>query len=238
MIYCAEVGSCHKGIPALAYEMIHQAALAGADIVKFQFGHYHPNEHLDEVTDMRTQLMRYAPMEWYRDLADWCEQWNIELMASIFSTRGLEAAREIGMKRYKMASPQAFAEHSFEDYHELLEEMKKDDKEIFSTGSMDLEYAKMHPIFAVSEYPTYPADYHQPHRYSATSRKEFWYGYSSHVHGIADALVAISRGAQYVEKHVTLNKTETSIKDNAFALSFDEFRQMRLIGREIEAICS
>ena len=60
-----------------------------------------------------------------------------------------------------------------------------------------------------------------------------YYGYSSHMHGIADALIAVSRGAKYIEKHVTLSKTERTIKDNAFSLSLDEFAQMVSIGTEM-----
>ena len=60
-----------------------------------------------------------------------------------------------------------------------------------------------------------------------------YYGYSSHAHGAGDALLAISRGARFIEKHVTLNKTETSIRDNHFALDFGEFGDMVKYGNEI-----
>ena len=64
----------------------------------------------------------------------------------------------------------------------------------------------------------------------------WWGGYSSHTHGIEDALVAIGRGATVIEKHVTLNKTEESIKDNQFALNFDEFSEMVHIGRAMSRL--
>jgi len=35
-----------------------------------------------------------------------------------------------------------------------------------------------------------------------------------------------------------LDKTDTAIKDNHFAISFDEFETMVDVGREIEALCS
>ena len=37
ILFVAEIGSNHKGVPAIAHEMIRQSALAGADIAKFQF---------------------------------------------------------------------------------------------------------------------------------------------------------------------------------------------------------
>jgi sialic acid synthase SpsE len=42
MIFCAEIGSNHKGIKSLAFAMIREAAMAGADLIKFQLGHPQP----------------------------------------------------------------------------------------------------------------------------------------------------------------------------------------------------
>ena len=82
-------------------------------------------------------------------------------------------------------------------------------------------------VFVVPKYPTYPDMFQMPEKFDE------YYGYSSHMHGIADALVAVARGAKYIEKHVTLDKTEESIKDNHFALSFREFRAMVFTGTEM-----
>ena len=43
------------------------------------------------------------------------------------------------------------------------------------------------------------------------------YGYSGHYNGIDDAIVAISNGAKYVEKHFTVNKKLPG-RDNKFAI--------------------
>ena len=48
--------------------------------------------------------------------------------------------------------------------------------------------------------------------------------------------MAIGRGATVIEKHVTLYKTEESIKDNQFALSFEEFAEMVRIGRAMSRL--
>ena len=215
MIFCAEIGSCHKGIPALAYEYIRQASLAGADIAKFQLGHRYDDE-------MRSMPNRYA-----QELKSWCDYWDIEFMASILSFDGLGIARRIGQKRYKMAARKPFAGASRENYDELFAAMMSDDKEIFVSDGNVPDAHNVHKIWCVSEYPTYPEDVIIPNEFT------YWWGYSSHVHGIADALIAIARGACYVEKHVTLDKTEESIKDNHFALSFEEFAQMVRLGKDI-----
>lgn len=221
MLFCAEIGTCHRGIPSLAYRMIREASLAGADLAKFQLGHWKPKQ------DSQPQTMRRWATDNAAQLKEWCDVWKIEFFASIFSFEGLEVARRVEQKRYKYPSRKAFASHSHDDYDELLREMLKDGKEIYISDD-NVDYYQCRKLYCIPEYPVYPASYHQPRRY------DFYYGYSSHVHGYADALVAIARNAKYIEKHVTLAPTLDEIKDNAFALTFDAFGEMTRIGNEME----
>ena len=207
MIWVAEIGSNHKGVPAIAHEMIRQSALAGADIAKFQF-----RDPLDSI--------RGLPMRAASDLVSWCEHYGIEFMASVFSFPALELARSLGLPRIKIAN--SVARHD----PVLCDEIASGSEEVF-VSHHKYKFPNWKNIFVVPSYPTYPNMFQMPDKFD-----EF-YGYSSHMHGIADALLAVARGAQYIEKHVTLNKTERTIKDNAFSLSFDEFAQMAAIGREM-----
>jgi len=208
MIFVAEIGSNHKGIKSLAFEMIRQAKLAGADVAKFQLGHAGPEDKI-----------RYPPMEWARELKDWCDFHDIEFMASIFSEEALELAERIGQERYKIAYMMKNDPLAIKVAHTK--------KEVFVSGAENGR--RGYGLACVPCYPTYPEDIRMPNSFGAAPGEV--YGYSSHVHGIEDALMAIARGAQYIEKHVTLDKTEESIRDNAFALSFDEFAEMVRIGR-------
>jgi len=208
IIMVAEIGSNHKGIPSLAFEMIRQSKLAGADIAKFQL-----RDFADPIRGM--------PMRAIRKIAGWCDYFDIEFMASVFSHRAIDSAESVGMKRYKIAYITAV------ERPDIVQAVAKLRKETFiSHGGHG--YKNFRKLFVVAEYPTYPADMIMPPLFG-----ERWYGYSSHMHGYADALIAIARGAQYIEKHVTLDKTEESIRDNHFALSFDEFADMVRIGREM-----
>ena len=221
MIFCAEIGSNHKGIKSLAYEMIRQSSLAGADMAKFQLGHYRGKDN------DTTQHMRRWPTDNAEFLKESCDFWGVEFFASIFSMEGLEVARSIGQKRYKMASRKAFASHSNEDYDELLEDIVRRGKDVYISGGEDgLLNQNRKGVIIIPEYPQYPPVEMPPDFMGM--------GYSSHVHGYADALIAIARGAKYIEKHVTLAKTEDSTKDNHFALTFTEFSEMTKIGREME----
>lgn len=211
MIFCAEIGSMHKGIPALAFEMIRMAKQSGADIAKFQL--QKPDDPI-----------RGMPMHNIEKLMGWCDYFDIEFMASVFSHDAIELAESAGMKRYKVAYCTAV------ERPDIVEAVAKLGKEVFiSHGGYD--WPNFKKLFVVAEYPTYPEQFVMPPMFGGE-----WHGYSSHLHGIADALIAIARGACYIEKHVTLDKTEESIKDNHFALSFDEFRQMVDIGREISRL--
>jgi len=216
MIFCAEIGSNHKGIPALAYEMIRQASLAGATHAKFQLGH----KHSDSIRGM--------PNRHAQELKSWCEYFGIEFLATILSWDGLGIARRIGQKSYKMASRKPFKSASKDNYDELFAAMMSDDKTIYVSDGNVPDAHNVHKIWCVSMYPTYPVNVVIPEKFG-----DPWYGYSSHVHGIGDALIAIARGARYVEKHFTLDKTESSIKDNHFALVPEEFEMMVKIGKDI-----
>ena len=215
MIFVAEIGSNHKGILSLAHELIRQSALAGADIAKFQLGH-----------DMNDPI-RSLPMRHASELKEWCDHFGIEFLSSIFNNVGFDIAESIGQERYKFPSRKAFAHHSNLDYDKLLRKIIATGKEVFLSDDSYSDYANVRNLFLVPEYPLYPENFRLPEKFDKH------YGYSSHVHGYADALIAIARGAKLVEKHVTLDKTEESIKDNAFALSFAEFSQMVSIGTEM-----
>jgi len=208
MIFCAEIGSNHCGKLPIAFEMIRQAKFAGADIAKFQLRD--PDDPI-----------RGMPFHNIEQLMIWCDHFEIEFMASVFSHDAIDLAEFVGMKRYKIAYSIAV------ERPDIVQAVAALGKETFiSHGGHS--YKNFRKLFVVAEYPTYPADLIIPPLFG-----ERWYGYSSHVHGVADKLIAIARGAKYIEAHVTLDKTEESIRDNAFALSFAEFRVMVDIGHEM-----
>ena len=213
MLFVAEIGSCHMGSKSLAFELIRQASLAGADIAKFQLGH-------PKVGNDRWGAMRYID-DWAPELNDWCQHFDIEFMASIWSPEGLKAARSVGMKRYKVA---------FQMRDEtLLRMILSDGKEVFISGHPGLTSPKgVKWIYVVSEYPTFPKDVRIPRHMGGLHR--YW-GLSSHSHGTGDALLAIARGARYIEKHLTIDRND--FRDTQFALIPDEFAAMVRYGKEI-----
>ena len=224
MIWVAEIGSAHGGDRSLAFELIRQAKMAGATIAKFQLG-WTPSAQRMYAGNVNN--VRYID-HWAKDLKEWCDHFDIEFMASIWSEEGLQVARDVGMKRYKIAHQMGS--------NSLLEEIKRDDKTIFCSANPVCRNKNMKMIYCSSEYPAYSFDLPESEGWDGEVTSSFpsdYYGYSSHMHGIADALIAVSRGAKYIEKHVTLNKADKTIRDHSFALDFSEFKQMVEIGNEI-----
>lgn len=216
MLFVAELGTTHRGIEALAFEMVRRAKASGADVAKFQYGWPASKGPERRWATENAGLIR-----------EWCNKIGIRLMASVFSCEGLDIALRSGVDILKIAHPYTFAKNSDEGYAQVLEMCLSSGRELVVSGNV-VRGAKS--LYCIPKYPMYPWEIVLPERF-----REYT-GYSSHCHGIEDALLAIARGAKIIEKHVTLDKTDGFVKDNAFALSFEEFAEMARIGRALGRI--
>jgi len=220
VLWVAEIGSLHKGEKDLAHRMIIDAKIAGADIAKFQLGH-DPEDPIRYIDD------------WAHELARRCENTGIEFMASLWNIRALKIARDVGMKRYKIAHQIALSNNPV--HSKLVDAILSDGKETFISappprmGRMRLKHARW--LYCQGEYPLYPEDLLMP----AGFKKQGYFGYSSHMAGVADAYLAIARGSRLIEKHVCLDRQMVT-RDAAFALRFPEFRQMKHTGDMIAGL--
>jgi len=224
MLFVAEIGMNHDGNFDLAYELIRQAKSAGATIAKFQFGWRDQPGEINQIDLARAQQLK-----------DWCQYLGIEMMASLITENALELAREIDMKRYKIASRTVI------DKPVLCKEILADGKETFVSLGMwdepDWPFGppteKLHYIFCRSKYPTYSQDLIGfPESFS----DDAYYGYSDHCHGISACLLAIGRGAQFVEKHFTLNKNSQVIRDHTLSATPAEFAELTRLGDDLERL--
>ena len=86
-------------------------------------------------------------------------------------------------------------------------------------------------LWCKSLYPTFNKDLKNfPKKFTSN----FYAGYSDHTIGIETCLLAISRGAKIIEKHFTLDKSSSVIRDHALSATPEEFTQLVNLGREIE----
>ena len=85
-------------------------------------------------------------------------------------------------------------------------------------------------LWCLSKYPTEPKDLKN---FPKNFKKSNYDGYSDHSIGIETCLIAISRGAKIIEKHFTLDKSNTTIRDHTLSATPKEFKLLVDIGRDI-----
>lgn len=233
MIIIAECGVNHQGNIYLAHEMIRQAKICGADIAKFQFydpeglfgenGKY-PNKEICEFT--KTVQFNY---EQAKQLKEWCDEEEIEFMASVFDLERFEWMEKLEVKRHKIASRAV-------ENEELCHKILKTNKETFISlgfwkekGFPYKEYDNGKYLYCIPKYPCEYKDINLPTSFDAS----IYEGFSDHSMGIGASLMAISRGAKIIEKHFTLNKA-LSGPDHICSIVPNELRDLCKYGREIE----
>jgi N,N'-diacetyllegionaminate synthase len=220
MEFIAEIGLNHNGHFNLAYELIRQAKYAGADVAKFQLG-----------WRGKEGEMNYIDRNILSDLKKWCDYFEIELLFSVFTTEAFELIREFDLPRYKIAS------RTVKDDLPLVKQIVAERKPtIISLGMWeqpDLPIQNANNVkylWCKSKYPSQPWDLIDlPKNFKGSD----YAGYSDHAIGIDTALLAIARGASIIEKHFTLDKSDTTIRDHALSATPDEFATMVRIGKEM-----
>ncbi len=217
MLFVAEIGLNHNGNFMLALEMIRQARRAGADIAKFQLGWRGAEDEINHITpEILESLVRRCDFE------------GIEPMVSVFTPEAYELAKPFKFDKYKIAS------RTVKDHPDLVRSILAEGKKTFvSLGMWDGEdvpfpdYDNAQYLWCVSRYPTNPWDLTKmPAEFTSSP----YVGYSDHTLGIESALLAVARGASVIEKHFTLDKSDTTIRDHAMSATPEEFALMVELG--------
>ena len=220
MLFIAEIGMNHNGNFDLAFELIKQAKLAGADIAKFQLGWRDGDGEINQID-----------FDILKRLNKWCDYFEIEFLASTITEKAFELAKKINPKRYKIAS------RTVKDNIDLVRKVVNEGKEtIISLGMWNYKEPPIQKndnikyLWCKSKYPAEPWDLIDlPNDF----KDSLYDGYSDHTVGIETSLIAIARGAKIIEKHFTLDKSDTTIRDHSLSSTPDEFKMMVNIGRDI-----
>ena len=234
MMIIAEIGINHNGSVHVAHELIRQARLAGADIAKFQF--YDPykifgpaGSHPDEAILAQALAVQFGFAE-ARQLKTWCDEEEIEFMASAFDLERFEWMQSLGVRRHKIASRAV-------ENHELCERTLATGQETFiSLGFWDrpgvpYERPNVRYLYCVPKYPCALRDLSLPVAFTGS----IYQGFSDHTIGIEAALVAVGRGARIVEKHFTLNKWLPG-PDHVCSATPDELAELSRLARLMEKV--
>ncbi len=220
IIFISEVGMNHNGNLDLSYELIKQSKFSGADIVKFQLGWRNKPGEINVIDVKRI-----------KQLIEWSKYFEIELMFSVISNDAYEIIKKFNFKKYKIAS------RTVKENRNLSKKILKLGEETFISLGMwkgkNLPFKKNKKIkylYCVSKYPCFPKDLlNLPKKFDNT----LYDGYSDHSIGVETCLIAIARGANIIEKHFTLDKSDNTIRDNALSATPEEFRTLVNIGRDI-----
>lgn len=246
----AEAGVNHDGKVEKALQLIEVAAEARADAVKFQL--FDPDEIVSADTpladyqersgeeDQHTMLRRLAlPREAYRLLKTHAGQRNIDFITTPFDTASAQFLADLGVAAIKIPSGEITNLPFLRSVASLriftiistgmatLEEVREATEPFTQAG---IPYALLHCVSA------YPAPRDQINlRAMETLRREFGVpvGYSDHTKGTDVAVTAALLGAQILEKHFTMRKSDPG-PDHAASLEPEELREMvrRLRHRE------
>ncbi|PJK29504.1 N-acetylneuraminate synthase family protein [Minwuia thermotolerans] len=237
----AEVGNNHEGDFGLAKEMVHLAADAGVDAVKFQT--FRTEQFIAAEDAVRFQRLKGFELS-YDQFAALGELARAEGLSFISTPLDMESAAFLDghVDAFKIAS-------SDNNFWPLIDFVAgREMPTIFSTGLADMALVRqaadrIHGLWAdrgvapglgvlhcVSAYPT-PPEAANVRAVAAmqAALPDCAVGYSDHTQGIDAAVVAVAIGARIVEKHFTIAHDHSDFRDHQ--LSADPAEMKALVER-------
>lgn len=217
----AEIGINHNGSVELAKKMIDIAVTTGCDAVKFQKRTVDVVYTKEELAKERNSVfgktngdlkrgLEFGEKE-YKEIDKYCKQKGILWFASCWDEEAVDFIDKFNPPCYKIASASITDDN-------LLKHIKSKKKPILmSTGMSTMEQIR-HAVKIVGEdnlilyhcTSTYPSNAEETNlRVIETFKKEFNcpIGYSGHERGITPSIIAAAIGANSVERHITVDRT-------------------------------
>jgi len=218
----AEIGINHNGSIELAKKLIDGAVFAGCDAVKFQKRTPElcvPKDQWDIERDTpwgRISYIEYRHkvefgFEEFLEIDGYCKQKGILWFASPWDEPSVEFLEKFKLQIYKVPSA-CLTDHS------LLRKLKTTGKPvIISTGMSSMEEVEeavkilsKENLLIAQTTSTYPCPLEELNlKVIQTYKEKFsWVpiGYSGHETGLATSLAAVTIGAKFIERHLTLDR--------------------------------
>lgn len=241
----AEMSANHGGKLENALKIVEEAAKAGADCVKIQT--YTADtltiDCKDEPYRLKGglwdgyyyyQLYQQAntPWEWHQAIQDKCREVGVDFLSTPFDVTAVDYLENMGVEFYKIAS--------FECVDiPLIEYIASKGKPIImSVGLASVEEIEEaltacykynnHQVILLKCCSQYPAKYEDMNLSVIEDMKKRFQvpiGLSDHSFGSLAPIVAVSMGANVIEKHVCLSK-EIDSADVGFSMTMEEFARM------------
>jgi N-acetylneuraminate synthase len=218
----AEIGINHNGSVDLAKKMIAGAASAGADAVKFQKRTPEicvPRDQWDIERDTPWGRMKYIDYRYktefgideYSEIDGFCKSNNIMWTASCWDIPSVEFIEQFDVPFHKAPSA------ALTDI-ELLKKMAESGKPIMiSSGMSNMDHIQMaidelgeDNLLLAHSTSTYPCRLDELNLKVIPNLKVKYptipIGYSGHETGLAPSWAAIVLGANFLERHITLDR--------------------------------
>lgn len=236
----AELSANHLGSFDRAIQIIEAAKWAGADAIKFQTYTVRglvadPDEVLTSgqwagrsLGDLYAEAM--TPRSWHQGLFEYARAISIEPFSTPFTPDDVDFLEELDCPRYKIASFELVD-------HELIRYAAKTGKPLIMSTGMALQMDVMFAVDAARKAGAeditvlkctsgYPAPASEANLYTIKHLKGFGKaGLSDHTLGIGVPVAATALGADMIEKHLTLRRSDGG-PDAAFSLEPEEFKSM------------
>ena len=238
--FVAEAGLNHNGDVSIAKKMIDAAFNSGADAIKFQT--YQSDKFLTEKSEyfdfFKNVELSY---EEFKELNDYAKNIGITFFSSPFDTESGDYLAQIGVPCFKIASSDL-------TNIPLIEKIaKKDIPIIISTGLATLKEVedavntclhegnnKIILLHCVANYPTLPEEVNLKSMELLRTKFHVPVGFSDNGDSSLVDLVAVSMGADIIEKHFTLDK-KLDGPDHSFSI---EPKNLKILINQIREIKS
>jgi pseudaminic acid synthase len=246
----AEMSGNHNGELERAFRILDAAKAAGADAVKIQtyradtitIDHTGPGFVVEGgLWDGRRLFELYeeahTPWAWHGPIFDYGRKIGITVFSSPFDTTAVDLLEDLGAPAYKIASPELI------DLPLIRYVAKTGKPIILSTGMATLEEiseaveaareAGATDIVVLHCTAAYPAPVEEANLSTIAEiarRFDVISGLSDHTMGTVVPGIAIALGADMIEKHFTLDRSEGGV-DSAFSLDTAELTELVKVAR-------
>ncbi len=241
----AEMSANHNGNIQRAFQILDAAKKAGADAVKIQtyradtitIDHSAPEFIVqgglwDKRNLYELYEQAYTPWEWHGPIFDHAKDIGLTVFSSPFDLTAVDLLESLDAPAYKIASPELID-------LQLIRRVARTGKPIImSTGMANLEEIaeaieaargagaqEIVVLHCTSAYPTPPEESNLATISEIARRFDVVVGLSDHTLGTAVPIIAVALGADFIEKHFTLARSEGGV-DSAFSMEPDELAEL------------
>lgn len=222
----AEAAANHAGNIDIAKKMIKTAAECGADYIKFQ-SWQSKNLKAGDPNFERHKMSELSDEDHYT-LIDECARNGIKFLTTCFDVKRVDFLSRLGLDTIKVPSTELGSIRMLESLRSRFDHI------IVSTGAAlpgEIEKAaevlksgRFTLMHCVSIYPT-PSEKVNLARMNWLKQFTPSVGFSDHTMGVEAAKLAIAMGANYVEKHFTIDKSLPG-KDQTMSATPDVIKEI------------